>query len=92
MNQQARAEFDKADAGLNQIYAKVQAKLDKEGKEKLKAAQRAWVTFRDAQADLDADIMHGGSAAPMLHSGSQAQSTLKRTNELKEFLKQLEAL
>ena len=82
LNQHERAEFDKADAKLNQVYAKVQAKLDKEGKEKLKAAQRAWVAFRDAQADLDADIMRGGSAAPMLHAGSMAQSTSKRTAEL----------
>jgi uncharacterized protein YecT (DUF1311 family) len=92
MNQQALAEFDKADAELNKVYAKVQAKLDKEGKEKLKAVQRAWVVFRDAQADLDADIMRGGSAAPMLHSGSMARSTKQRTVELKEFLKQLEEL
>lgn len=92
MNQQAYSEFEKADKELNQIYAKVQAKLDKEGKEKLKAAQRAWVTFRDAQAELDADIMRGGSAAPMLSAGSKTQSTKKRVDELKEFLKQLEGL
>lgn len=92
MNQQAYAGFEKADKELNQIYAKVQAKLDKEGKEKLKAAQRAWVTFRDAQAELDADIMRGGSAAPMLSAGSKTQTTKKRVEELKEFLKQLEGL
>ncbi len=92
MNQQAYAGFEKADKELNQIYAKVQAKLDKEGKEKLKAAQRAWVTFRDAQAELDADIMRGGSAASMLNAGSKTQTTKKRVEELKEFLKQLEGL
>ena len=92
MNQQAYSEFEKADKELNQIYAKVQAKLDKEGKEKLKAAQRAWMSFRDAQADLDADLMRGGSAAPMLNAGSKTQTTKKRVEELKEFLKQLEGL
>lgn len=92
MNQQAYDAFEKADKELNQIYAKVQAKLDKEGKEKLKAAQRAWVAFRDAQAELDADIMRGGSAAPMLSAGSKTQSTRKRVEELKEFLKQLDGL
>lgn len=92
MNQQALAGFEKADKELNQVYAKVQAKLDKEGREKLKATQRAWVAFRDAQADLDADLMRGGSAAPMLHSGSKAETTKKRVEELKEFLKQLEGL
>lgn len=92
MNQQAYAAFEKADKELNEIYAKVRAKLDKEGKEKLKAAQRAWMAFRDAQAELDADLMRGGSAAPMLSAGSKAQSTKKRVEELKEFLKQLEGL
>lgn len=90
MNQQAFAEFEKADKELNQIYAKVQAKLDKEGKEKLKAAQRAWVAFRDAQAEMDADLMRGGSGSILLRAGSKTQSTEKRVQDLKEFLKQLE--
>lgn len=89
MNQEAHAGFEKADAELNKVYAKVLAKLDAEGQRKLKAAQRTWVAFRDAQAELDADIMRGGSAAPMLHSGSMAGSTQTRTQQLKEFLKQL---
>lgn len=90
MNQQAFAEFEKADKELNQIYAKVQARLDKEGKEKLKAAQRAWVAFRDAQAEMDADLMRGGSGSILLRAGSKTQSTQKRVQDLKEFLKQLE--
>lgn len=89
MNQQAAADFKKADAALNKIYAQVLAKLDEEGQAKLKAAQRAWVAFRDAQAELDADFMRGGSAAPLLHSGSLAGTTRQRTEALKEFLKQL---
>jgi len=89
MNQQAYADFEKADAALNKIYAQVLAKLDVEGQGKLKAAQRAWVTFRDAQAELDADLMRGGSAAPLLRAGSLAGSTTRRTQDLKDFLKQL---
>ena len=89
MNQQAYAGFEKADAALNKIYAQVLAKLDVEGQGKLRAAQRAWVTFRDAQAELDADIMRGGSAAPLLRAGSLAGSTARRTQDLKDFLKQL---
>jgi len=89
MNQQAYAEFDKADAELNKVYAKVLAKLDEEGKAKLKAAQRAWVAFRDAQAEMDADLMRGGSAAPLLRAGSLTGTTKKRVQDLKDFLKQL---
>ncbi len=90
MNRQAYAEYDKTDAELNKVYAKVLAKLDDEGKAKLKAAQRAWVAFRGAQAEMDADLMRGGSAAPLLRAGSLTGTTKKRVQELKEFLKQLE--
>lgn len=89
MNQQAYASYEKADAELNKVYARVLAKLDDVGKGKLKAAQRAWVAFRDAQAEMDADLMRGGSAAPLLRAGSLAGSTTRRTQELREFLKQL---
>ena len=92
MNQQAYADFKKADAALNKIYAQVLAKLDEEGQTKLKAAQRAWVVFRDAQAELDADFMRGGTAAPTLHAGSLADTTRQRTQALKDFLKQLKDL
>jgi uncharacterized protein YecT (DUF1311 family) len=90
MNQQAFAEFDKADAELNKVYAKVLAKLDEEGKTKLKTAQRAWVAFRDAQAEMDADLMRGGSGAILLHAGSKTGTTQSRVKDLKGFLKQLE--
>ncbi len=89
MNQQAYSAFEKSDAELNKVYAQVLAKLDAEGKTKLKAAQRAWVAFRDAQADLDADFMRGGSAAPLLRAGSLNGTTRLRTQQLKDFLKQL---
>jgi uncharacterized protein YecT (DUF1311 family) len=89
MNRQAAAEFQKADAELNKVYAQALAKLDDEGKAKLKAAQRAWIAFREAHAEFEADAMRGGSAAPLLRSGSLASTTRLRTKELKEFLKEL---
>ena len=67
------------------------AKLDDIGKQKLRAAQRAWVAFRDAQAEFEADDMRDGSAAPLLHSGSRARNTRDRTAALKEHLKELES-
>jgi uncharacterized protein YecT (DUF1311 family) len=89
MNQEAAAEFKKADAQLNKIYPQVLAKLDAEGKEKLKAAQRAWVAFRDAQAELDADTARGGTMAPLLRATSLTQTTEDRITQLKAFLKDL---
>lgn len=88
MNQKEYAIYEKADAALNKIYLQVLSKLDDEGKAKLKVAQRAWVVFRDAQAELDADIMRGGSAAPLLRAGSLTGTTRHRTDELKQLLNQ----
>lgn len=55
MNRKAAQEFETADATLNKVFKQLIGKLDAEGKEKLKNAQRAWVQFRDAQADFEAD-------------------------------------
>ncbi len=89
MNREEYARFEKADANLNKIYAQVLATLDAEGKAKLRAAQRTWVAFRDAQADLEADLMRGGSAAPLLHSGSMKVNTERRIADLKQMLDKL---
>ena len=90
MNQQAYADFEKADAALNKIYTQVLAKLDAEGQGKLRAAQRAWVTFRDAQAEVDADSERGGSAASLFRARSLTGSTVRRTQDLKDLLKQVD--
>ncbi len=89
MNNQALAEFKKSDAELNKAYAKVMARLDDEGKEKLKTAQRAWIAFRDAQAELDADISRGGTMVPLLRSSSMTDSTQARIRQLQDYLKTL---
>jgi uncharacterized protein YecT (DUF1311 family) len=89
MNQEAAAEFKKADRDLNKLYPQVLAKLDEEGQAKLKAAQRAWVAYRDAQADLEADMARGGTMAPLLRAGSLSATTLERIEQLRAFLKEL---
>ncbi len=89
MNNQAFADFKKADAELNKVYGQVMAKLDAEGKDKLKVAQRAWVAFRDAQAEVDADGSRGGTIVPLLRSTSMTESTQARIKQLRAFLKDL---
>ena len=89
MNQEAFADYKKADQELNKVYPKVLAKLDAEGQEKLKAAQRAWVAFRDAQAALDADMARGGTMSPLLRATSLSATTQERTKQLRAFLKEL---
>lgn len=87
MNMEARASFEKADKEMNHIYAKLMAKLDAEGQRKLKAAQRAWLTFRDAQADLDADtVARGGTLYTQIYEGTRAALTETRVKDLKGTL------
>jgi uncharacterized protein YecT (DUF1311 family) len=83
MNRQAEAEFEKADAQLNHVYKKILADLDAESQTKLKAAQRAWLTFRDAEAEFEADQdARGGSMYPMLYEGTRSRLTKARIKEL----------
>lgn len=87
MNAGAAAEFAKADKELNAVYAKVIGVLDDEAKEKLKKSQRAWLAFRDAEADFRADAeARGGSMWPLIHEGIRGRLTKERVKSLKELL------
>lgn len=89
MNQEAATNFEKADKELNVVYKKLASKIDKESQEKLKTTQKAWVAFRDAEADLIADFdARGGSMAPMIYSGRRAELTKARTEQLRKILKE----
>jgi len=85
MNQEAAANFKKADAELNRTYSMLLASLDDEARAKLKAAQRAWVVFRDAEAEYQMDAeARGGSMASMIYEGTRARLTKQRIAQLKE--------
>ena len=88
MNQTAQREFAAADKALNQVYKQVLAAIDPEAQPKLKAAQRAWVQFRDADAEFHADLeARDGSMAPLVESGRKATLTKARVKELQQVLK-----
>lgn len=87
MTAQSWADFDKADKELNAIYQKVLKSMgDDIGRQKLIAAQKAWVKFRDAQAEVDADSERGGSLANQLRAISETDTTNARIVELKKYL------
>jgi len=86
MNQAAAREFEKVDAELNNIYKKVVAGLDAEGKKKLQAAQRAWIIYRDAEAAFVADSERGGSIVPLIYANTQTELTQARIKVLRELL------
>ena len=89
MNAQARSEFEKADTELNKTYEVLLNKLpDAEGKQQLKASQRAWLVFRDADAAFAANQARGGSMAPTIRYETMTELTQQRIKQLKLRLKE----
>jgi uncharacterized protein YecT (DUF1311 family) len=96
MNICAQRDFEAADTELNAVWkdARAAAKdADAEQPDDLKgaddsllAAQRGWLTYREAQCKLAGFEARGGSMEPMLVSGCLADLTRKRIDELKQFI------
>ncbi|QXT38813.1 lysozyme inhibitor LprI family protein [Gymnodinialimonas ceratoperidinii] len=72
---------------LNNAYQQVIAERDGEDEERLRVAQRAWMTYRDATCDMEADAMRGGSGEAMLHWGCMARLTERRARDLETYLR-----
>lgn len=89
MNQCAFEEYKKADAELNRVYQQLLPKLEAAHQEKLKAAQRAWITFRDADCEYEAFAFEGGSMQPLIRYSCLETATKARTAQLRGFLKDL---
>jgi uncharacterized protein YecT (DUF1311 family) len=81
----------KADAELNWVYKQLlgNAASDAKVAERIKAAQRAWVAFRDAQmtALYPPDDTLQGSVMPMCACGVEAELTVDRTAQLRRMLR-----
>ena len=88
MNRCAAEEFQKADAELNKIYRQLVTDAGPAEKVKLRAAQLAWIKFRDAHGDYEAFGNTGGSIYPMVYSFCLAEVTRERTRQFKEILKE----
>ncbi len=86
MNAEAFGDFQAADKKMNVAYAKLMKALpDDEAQAKLKAAQIAWLKYRDTQAELEADGSRGGTIVPTLLAETKAALTDARTAELKKL-------
>jgi len=55
-------------------------------KQKFIAVQKAWLKYRDAQAELDADSERGGSLANQIFAESETETTKARISQLKKYL------
>ena len=79
-------EFKKADDELNAVYGKLLKILDSEGKSRLKESQRAWLNYRDSNANFRADINRGGNWEPIRGTEAKTEMTMQRAKELKNEL------
>jgi len=93
MNKAACDEYTKTDAELNTIYRQVlrERQADAGFTRKMRAAQRAWIAFRDAHlaalypaADTRREY---GSVYPTCRCAALAETTRKRTEELRRWTK-----
>jgi uncharacterized protein YecT (DUF1311 family) len=69
---------------LDAAYQRLMEHLDDGQKQKLRTSQRAWLGFRDANADFQASLVQGGTLAPLVRIGSLTEMTKARTQELKK--------
>src|SRR5437868_7127096 len=78
MNDCAKREFDKTDAKLNKIYNQLMSKLEGEHKTKLKAAELAWIKYRDANCECESFLNQGGTIYPLVYNGCLTTMTNNR--------------
>jgi uncharacterized protein YecT (DUF1311 family) len=91
----AEARYEETDKALNAQYKQTRAAMvaidgdlegDMKGAEQaLLKAQRAWISYRDAQCENYGFQARGGTMEPMLVAGCLADLTDLRTKELKEL-------
>jgi uncharacterized protein YecT (DUF1311 family) len=92
LNQQEGAKYDKADRELNVVFRHLLTITDKSSVKPLKAAERAWIAYRDAEADYESSKYEGGSIQPLIYETSLYDSTIQRTKQLKAIIKEEESL
>ena len=94
MNYCADQDYRRADAELNRIWPQAlqRAKaLDRDvggavAEQRLRAAQRAWIAYRDAQCEVAGLEAYRGTMEPMLVAFCLKDMTERRTNDLRMAL------
>ncbi|WP_260579443.1 lysozyme inhibitor LprI family protein [Vreelandella populi] len=86
MTQCSAQTYQAADDELNGVYQALVRRLANNALslEKLRAAQRKWVGFRDAECAFESSAVEGGSAQPMVRNGCLEALTKARTQRLQQ--------
>jgi len=71
-----------ADAALNAAYRQVMARLANDDRERLRSAQRAWITFRDKECAFRSGPYDGGSIQGTVLASCISALTNERVSHL----------
>jgi uncharacterized protein YecT (DUF1311 family) len=77
---------DKANKELNSTYQRLLAALSQGEAEKLRQAQRAWLSFVEADAEFVFERDGGGSSGQLVVVNTREQLTRQRNQALKSWL------
>ena len=90
LNLCASRAFRKADAELHRLYQQLMKDAGAGERAKLRAAQLAWLKFRDAHCEYEAFGNTGGSIYPMVYGFCLAEVTGERAKQFRDTLKEIE--
>lgn len=71
-----------ADSKLNSSYQTLMKRFDAKQQAMLRASEKAWLAYRDAQCRMVSSGVEGGSAQPMVTADCLGDLTLARVKEL----------
>lgn len=79
--------YKAADGELNRVYRQLASQLSDQRRARLKAAQKAWIAFRDKNAAFVASVVEDGTMYPIVEVMELTATTKQRTEQLKAELK-----
>lgn len=82
MDQCAGRDFSAADAKLNALYRSMMSRYDAPDQKVLKAAEKAWLSYRDAECSYETNGTVGGTINSTMFTQCKAAKTNARLKEL----------
>jgi uncharacterized protein YecT (DUF1311 family) len=82
MDQCAGRDFDAADAKLNALYRNLMPRYDSGNQAAFKAAEKAWIGYRDAECTFETNGTAGGTINSTMFTQCRKEKTIARIKEL----------
>ncbi|MFM2038771.1 MAG: hypothetical protein RL432_1710 [Bacteroidota bacterium] len=86
MNEEAKKAHNLADKEMTLVYKTLMSNLTTQGeKDLLLAAQRAWITYKEAHCKALAHQYEGGSMMPLIYYNCLEEMTRQRMEQLNAY-------